>query len=414
MGAAPYGSTTLLFFASSMLGSALSGMALTLAWQRLKKKPRDPETDYSVGHELVWNNIRGALGAAMLYVGDRLDLYRTLRTLCSSSDTTSGVTAVELATETGLHVRWLREWLAQQAAMGALLLLPGTGDTDQDLVYRLPTATAQVLANPDSCEYDVSMVHMVPTLVHRAQVMIPQAMQTGLGWPYNSPEVATAIDRQHARHIRHVFLPKVLPRAWNGRILQLLEQGCHVCDLGCGAGGLLIALAERYPKSTFHGFDISAVALQKATYTSLKNKLRNVTWHDANQPGQSLGDFANQFDVALTYDVLHDCTQPSSLIAQVKTALKTSDNSDTGFWLLADLPAEESVRANLAKIKAPDTYYGISLCLCMSCSLSEPNGAGLGTLGFSIPVAQQLLTQGGFCDIQVLLEEDNVRWFQVQ
>ena len=286
-----------------MVGSALSGVALTLAWQRcssrlFKKHQRDPETDFSVGHELVWSNIRGALGAAMLYVGDRLELYATLRSLCHDNDGdddtntvgtspryTRGVTALELAQETGLHVRWLREWLAQQAAMGVLKLLPGTGDTDADLVYRLPTATAQVLANPESPEYDVSMVHLVPTLVHRAQVMIPEAMRTGVGWPYNAPEVSVAIDRQHARHIRHVFLPKVLPCALQGRVLQMLEQGCQVCDLGCGAGGLILVLAERFPKSTFHGFEISAVALQKATYASVSNKLRNVTWHDANTAG---------------------------------------------------------------------------------------------------------------------------------
>ena len=124
----------------------------------------------------------------------------------------------------------------------------------------------------------------------------------------------------------------------------------------------------------------------------------------------ALSDFVQHFDVALTYDVLHDSTQPANLIAQVKTALQPQK----GVWLLADLPAQESVRANLAHVRAPDTYYGFSMCLCMSCGLSEPNGAGLGTLGFSIPVSRKLLTQGGFRDIQVLLEEDNARWFQVQ
>jgi len=103
---------------------------------------------------------------------------------------------------------------------------------------------------------------------------------------------------------------------------------------------------------------------------------------------------------------------PGPPIAQVKTALKPN----TGVWLLADVPAKESIRANLSSsdLKAPDAYFGISLCLCMSCSLSEPGGAGLGTLGFSIPVAQKLLKEGGFDHLEVLLEEDNARWFQVQ
>lgn len=411
-----------------MVGSALGGVALTLCWQAAfpagskKSSRKDPETDFSVGHEIVWNNIRGAIGAAMIYVGDRLDLYATLRAMCSdagdgddSSDSTStaSVTAIQLAQETGLNQRWLREWLAQQAAMGVLTLLPGSGDADSDLHYRLPKATGSVLADPDSSEYDVSMVHAVPSLVHRAKTMIPEAMRTGIGLAYNEPEVATAIDRQHTRHIRHVFIPKVLSHpALDGRILSMLERGCHVCDLGCGAGSMLIALAVRFPKSTFHGFEISAVALQKASYASVSQKLTNVTWHDANETGHSLGDFPDQFDLAIVYDVLHDSTRPADLIAQVRTALKPN----TGVWLLADIPAKESVRANLSTsdLKAPDAYLGFSLCLCMSCGLSEPGGAGLGSLGFSIPVARKMLKEGGFDHVKVLLEEDNARWFWVQ
>ena len=394
-----------------MLGSALCGAALTVAWSsarsRSRKKP-DPETDHSIGHQLVWGNIRGAICSAMMYVGDRLEIYAALRELCREPG--SSVTAITLARETGLNQRWLREWLAQQAAMGVLTLLPGTGDDDADLLYRLPAATAEVLANPDSQEYDVAMIHAVPSLVNRAKTMIPEAMRTGIGLPYNEAEVAHAIDRQHARHIRDVFVPKVLPKALDGGVVEMLQQGCKVCDLGCGAGGLILSLAEQFPKSSFHGFEISAVALERASFNSVSRKLKNVVWHDANEKGHSLGDFRDEFDLALVYDVLHDSTNPADLIMQVKTALKPGH----GVWLLADLPAHESVRANLTNVKGPETYFGISLCLCMSCSLSEHGGAGLGTLGFSVPVARKMLADGGFKQVEVLLEEDNARWFRVQ
>jgi hypothetical protein len=70
-------------------------------------------------------------------VGDKLDLYVHLREMCgcgtnekenndsssSSSSSGGGVTAIELAHRTGYNQRWLREWLAQQAAMGILTLL---------------------------------------------------------------------------------------------------------------------------------------------------------------------------------------------------------------------------------------------------------------------------------------------------
>ena len=50
----------------------------------------------------------------------------------------------------------------------------------------------------------------------------------------------------------------------------------------------------------------------------------------------------------------------------------------------------------------------------MACSLSTKDGEGLGTLGFTVPVASQMTQSVGFENIRVILEEKNVRWFLVQ
>jgi hypothetical protein len=81
------------------ISSAVTGVVLTLAWQRFaQKKKADPETDPQVAHSLVWNSIGGAMNAAMLYTGDHLHLYTTLRDMCSKPG--SFVTAITLAEET--------------------------------------------------------------------------------------------------------------------------------------------------------------------------------------------------------------------------------------------------------------------------------------------------------------------------
>lgn len=115
------------------------------------------------------------------------------------------------------------------------------------------------------------------------------------------------------------------------------------------------------------------------------------------------------FVEVFTLDVLHDAPFPSDLIAQVKRRL-----SPTGVWLLADIAGLPGVRANLKANPAAATMYAFSTCLCMSCALSEPGGEGLGTLGFSVPVATRMLGAQGFSDVKVLLEADNTRWFQVR
>jgi hypothetical protein len=308
----------------------------------------------------------------------------------------------------GLNQRWLREWMAQQAGMGVLLLLPGTGDTDEELHYRLPAATAEVLANPDSTQYDISMIQTIPSLVNRAKTMLPEAFSSGIGRPYDEPEVADAIDRHHRVHIRDVFIPEVLTKVPG--LLQQLQQGIQVADLGCGAANMLVLLAQTFPNSSFHGYEISKVALQKGAYNIARSKCTNIKLHDANEFTENLGQHVNRYDLAVTFDVLHDSTHPLELIQQVKAGLKRK----TGIWLLADILSAPTVRENLTQIANPAIYYGFSTCLCMSCALSVEGGKGLGTLGFSIPVANQMLQEGGFDTVEVVLEKNNARWFLVQ
>jgi hypothetical protein len=90
-----------------VLAGAMAGAGLVLGLQTLQlklkpivvpKKKMDPETDYTMGHQLVWNSIGGAMNAAMIYTGDRLDLYKALRELCETPG--SFVTAIDLAQHT--------------------------------------------------------------------------------------------------------------------------------------------------------------------------------------------------------------------------------------------------------------------------------------------------------------------------
>lgn len=392
------------------LSSALAvGVAVTIGFQKIILKRGDPESDHQVARDLISNSVAGALNSAMMYIGDRLNLYHALKEECATPG--SSTTAIVLARKTGYNQRWLRDWLAHQAAMGVLILLPGSGDDDASLQYRLPWATAEVLGNPESPKYHVSMIQTVPGLVQRAHDTLPQAFVTGLGRPYDDPDVAEGLDRHHKQHIRDVFIPKVLPKAWNGKILNMLRRGCQVADLGCGAGAVPILLAQYFPHSQFHGFEISQVALDlfESNITSAQPLLQgNVVCHDARKTGESMGDYPDQFDIAIVFDVLHDATDPNDLIHQIRRALKPG-----GVLLLADIPSKEGVRENLKAMAMPDQYLGYSLCLCMSCSLSEQGGAGLGTLGFPISVARKMLLDGGFESVQLLSEETIARWYIV-
>jgi hypothetical protein len=82
----------------------------------------------------------GDLGAtvtgALVYLGDRLGLYRALAS--------GPVTSAELAERTGTAERYVREWLANQAASGYVLYEPATQR------FALPAEHAAVLADETS------------------------------------------------------------------------------------------------------------------------------------------------------------------------------------------------------------------------------------------------------------------------
>lgn len=321
-----------------------------------KKAKKSAETDHARAHSLVWRNIIGALNASQLYIGNRLQLYSTLRHMCAEPG--SSVSTTELAARTGLHRRWLKEWLAHQAGMGVLQLQPrepgsksdGTTEEEYDtLRFRLPAAVGEVFSDETSDEWDMAMIQLVPEMVDRARSMLPTAFKTGIGRPYDDPDVTEAIDKQNRRHIRKVVLPKVLAAAG---VLDLLKDGCSVAELGCGGGNLLIALSAAFPKSTFAGYEVSKPAIEHARAQVAAREADNqgkagsdvafgrVEIHDATQPGCALGDEEDggaKYDVVFIHDVLHDAPFPDQLVAMVRRGLKPG-----GTFVLADIACKVS------------------------------------------------------------------------
>src|SRR5690606_24206278 len=92
-----------------------------------------------------------------------------------------------------------------------------------------------------------------------------------------------------------------------------------------------------------------------------------------------------------TFDCLHDMAHPEEVIAAIRSAL-----DEDGRWLLVDIQARDSIAENIAENPMAAMLYGISVLSCMSSSLSEPGGAGLGTLGLSAARAEQMARDAGF------------------
>jgi hypothetical protein len=64
--------------------------------------------------------------------------------------------------------------------------------------------------------------------------------------------------------------------------------------------------------------------------------------------------------------------------------------------LIADIKSCSTFEENLTKNPMAGMMYGFSVMSCMSSALSEPGGAGLGTLGFTEDLARTMTRDAGF------------------
>ena len=244
--------------------------------------------------------------AGMIHLGDRLGLYRAL----AIAD--GPMTTFELAAETALHERWVREWVANQAAARLVEYHPGVdGGVDR---FALSGEGRAVLATPEHPAFGMGMFHRLPQTMQALEHM-PDCFRTGCGHDYDShgPEGAEGIERSFEPWMSANLLRKVLP-SMDG-VVDRLRAGARVVDLGCGAGGAVMMMAEAFPASTFVGYDISQHALDRAGARLSASGLTNARFADPrNEP---LPD-DHSVDIVTTFDCIHDMSHPSAMIRAIR------------------------------------------------------------------------------------------------
>jgi SAM-dependent methyltransferase len=328
----------------------------------------------------VWSYKQGEVVSLLIHLGDRLGLYRALRNLGTT-------TAAELAEKTGLSERWVLEWLRGNAAADLLV-------SDDGVAFTLTDAGTQVLVDEET-----SVLFAAGAFTGGVDADfvddLADAFRTGVGMPYDrlGPSGAHRTERMLGPWARVALVPVIIP-ALDG-VQAALERGIEVADVGCGAGVALTALARAFPRSRFHGYELSEHALARARSNTAG--LDNVELH--HERAEHLPRGAG-YGLVLTFDCLHDMTRPGDAIAAIRGAI-----ADDGTWLIKDIRSTgrwQDDRRNpmLAMM------FGFSVQSCMSSALSEPGGAGLGTLGFNPEVAERMVRDAGFTQFRVHDFED--------
>jgi SAM-dependent methyltransferase len=341
----------------------------------------------------LFTKLEGAVTAGMVHLGDQLGLYEAMAAFDGPC------TTAELADATGLTERWVREWAYNQAA--AHLIDVDADEPGAERFRLTPEATA-VLATPSHPAYGMGMFHRLPQTMHALE-HVRESFRSGLGHDYDShgPEGAVGIERSFEPWNRAFLLPVVLP-ALDG-VVAKLERGARVADVGCGAGGAVLLMAEAFPASEFVGYDISQYALGRADEKLAASGLQNARFVDPRR--EPLPDDGS-VDLVTTFDCIHDMTHPAEMVAAIRRAV-----APDGTWLLVDIKALDTFAENAKKNPMAPLMYGISVLSCMSSALSAPDGAGLGTLGLSERVAREMAEAAGFTQFRRLPVDHAVNAF---
>ena len=300
------------------------------------------------------DEVGATLNTALVVMGDKLGLYRALAEA-------GALTPAELAERTGTAERYVREWLNAQAAGGYVEYDPESGR------YTLPPEQALALTDADSPAYLPGFFQIALGSVNDSP-RITEVARTGegFGWHEHVHDVFDGCERFFRPGYNANLLPSWLP-ALDG-VVEKLERGGVVADVGCGHGSSTILMAKAFPSSTFVGSDYHegsiATARTRAQEAGVADRVRFEVAPAAAYPGKG-------YDLVTMFDCLHDMGDPAGAARHVRETL-----APDGTWMIVEPAAGDRVEDNLNPVGR--AYYGFSTLLCTPASLSQEVGLALG------------------------------------
>lgn len=324
--------------------------------------------------EALLGKMVGDLGAittgAAVLLGDRLGLF-------SAMGDGGRMTSAQLAAKTGTQERLVREWLSAQAAAGYVEYDEGT-----DSFYLSPEQE-QVFVNEDSPAFMAGAFEVVSTL-WLDEEKVRQAFRSGkgLGWHDHSTCLFRGTERFFRPGYNANLIGSWLP-ALEG-VIEVLEQGADVADVGCGHGASTVLMARAFPNSRFVGFDYHSPSIERARAAAKEAGVAGNTRFEV----AAAKDFPGTYDLIAFFDCLHDMGDPAGAAKHVRQALKPD-----GTWMIVEPFAHDQLSANLNPVGR--IYYAASTFICTPASLSQEVGLGLGAQAGETRL-RKVVTSGGF------------------
>ncbi|MDQ6432849.1 class I SAM-dependent methyltransferase [Mesorhizobium sp. LHD-90] len=322
------------------------------------------------------SDLGGAASVPLVRIGDTLGLYRLLHEK-------GPMTPAALAGASGYHERYLREWLSAQAASNYLAYDGKTG------AFSLPPEQAMVFAVESSPVNMIGAFDMMAAMVEN-QKMVETAFRSGKGvaWGNQAGCLFCAV----ARFFRPGYLNNLVS-AWipalNG-VVEKLQRGARVADVGCGHGVSTMLMAKAFPNSTFIGYDFHEGSIAEANAHA---RAHGVTGNLRFEVGLAKDYPARDLDLVTFFDCLHDMGDPHGAAAHVRKSLKPD-----GTWMVVEPMAQDTVEANLNPVGR--LYYSASTMICVPTSLAQEERTALGAQAGESKL-KDVIRSGGFGSVRV-------------
>jgi ubiquinone/menaquinone biosynthesis C-methylase UbiE len=337
----------------------------------IEERPLDIDKLHGFVFKAV-EEVGATLNTALVVMGDRLGLYKAMAGA-------GPLTPAELADRTDTAERYVREWLNAQAAGGYVEYDADTGR------YTLPPEQAVALTQEDSPAYLPGFFQIALGSVHDSPNIVEAARSgQGVGWHEHVHDVHEGCERFFRPGYNANLIAEWLP-ALDG-VVEKLESGARVADVGCGHGASTILMAQAFPNSQFTGFDYHREGIETARQRAAEAGVGNRATFDASPaaayPGQG-------YDLVTMFDCLHDMGDPVGAARHVRQSL-----ADDGTWLIVEPYANDDVADNLNPIGR--VYYSFSTLLCVPNAKSQgADGHALGAQAGEAAI-RKVVSEAGF------------------
>jgi SAM-dependent methyltransferase len=314
-------------------------------------------------------DLGASMSAALILVGDELGLYSALAE--------ERLTSAELAERTGTTERYVREWLANQAAGGYV-----DYDSENEKYY-LSEEQALCLANPSGPMDLPGGYSVVEDLFHVKQQAVENFRSgAGMEWGEHHRCLFQGTERFFRAGYNANLLSAWLP-ALDG-VVEKLKAGGRVADVGCGHGVTTILMAQAFPNSQFVGIDYHDASIETAREHAAQAGVANASFEVADATSYQ----GSGYDLIAFFDCLHDMANPSGAARHARQALDPD-----GHCMLVEPFAGDSLSDNLNPVGR--VFYGASSLICVPVSLAQ-QGPALGAQAGEQRLTEVMVNGGGF------------------